>query len=69
LEAVAASEEVIIAKAGKPIAKLVPIEKPNAKPGALKGTFTIDDAFFEPLPDDVLDVMETGYDHDPLSAG
>jgi prevent-host-death family protein len=69
LEAVAAGEEVIIAKAGKPIAKLVPIEKPNRKPGALKGTFIIDDAFFEPLPDDVLDVMETGYEHDPLSAG
>lgn len=39
LEAVAAGEEVIIAKAGKPIAKLVPIEKPKCKPGALKGTF------------------------------
>ena len=52
LEAVAAGEEVIIAKAGKPIAKLVPIEKPKRKAGALKGTFIIDDAFFEPLPHD-----------------
>jgi len=52
LEAVAAGEEIIIAKAGKPIAKLVPIEKPKRKPGALKRTFIIDDAFFEPLPDD-----------------
>ena len=69
LEAVAAGEEVIIAKAGKPIAKLVPIEKRKRKPGALKGTFIIDDAFFEPLPDDVLDVMENGYEHDPLHAG
>ncbi len=66
VDAVAAGEEIIIAKAGKPIAKLVPIEKPKRKPGALKGTFIIDDAFFEPLPDDVLDVMETGYEHDPL---
>jgi len=69
LEAVAAGEEIIIAKAGKPIAKLVPIEKPKRKPGTLKGTFIIDDAFFEPLPDDALDVMENGYEHDPLNAG
>jgi prevent-host-death family protein len=69
LEAAAAGEEIIIAKAGKPIAKLVPIEKPKRKPGALKGTFILDDAFFEPLPDDVLNVMENGYEHDPLSVG
>jgi prevent-host-death family protein len=66
LEAVAAGEEVIIAKAGKPVAKLVPVEKPKRKPGALKGTFIWDDAFFDPLPEDMLDVMETGYEHDPL---
>ena len=66
LDAVAAGEEIIIAKAGKPIAKLVSIEKPKRKPGALKGTFIMDDAFFDPLPDDMLDVMESGYQHDPL---
>ncbi|MGH8471188.1 MAG: type II toxin-antitoxin system Phd/YefM family antitoxin [Gammaproteobacteria bacterium] len=69
LEAAARGEEIIIAKAGKPIARLVPIEKPKRKPGALKGTFILDDTFFEPLPVDVLDVMETGYEHDPLRAG
>jgi prevent-host-death family protein len=57
LEAAARGEEVIIAKAGKPILRLVPIEKPMRGPGALKGTFIIDDAFFEPLPDDLLDLM------------
>jgi prevent-host-death family protein len=35
LEAAAAGEEIIIAKAGKPIAKLVPIEKPKREPGRL----------------------------------
>ena len=66
LDAAAAGEEIIIAKAGKPVAKLVPIEKPKRKPGALKGTFIMDDSFFDPLPDEVLDVMENGYKHDPL---
>jgi len=66
LEAVAAGEEVIIAKAGKPVARLVPVEKPKRKPGGLKGTFIMDDSFFDPLPDDLLDVMENGYEHDPL---
>jgi prevent-host-death family protein len=66
LDAVAAGEEIIIAKAGKPVAKLVSIAKPKRKPGALKGTFIMDDAFFDPLPDDMLDVMESGYQHDPL---
>ena len=77
LEAVAAGEEVIIAKAGKPIAKLVPIEKPKRKAGALKGTFIIDDAFFEPLPHDgqglsasyLVGGLETGRLHNQGAAG
>ncbi|MGH8612472.1 MAG: type II toxin-antitoxin system Phd/YefM family antitoxin [Gammaproteobacteria bacterium] len=66
LEAVAAGEEIIIAKAGKPIAKLVPIEKPKREPGRLKGLIQWSDTFFDPLPEDVLEVMENGYKHDPL---
>ncbi|MCA1851277.1 MAG: type II toxin-antitoxin system Phd/YefM family antitoxin [Beggiatoa sp.] len=62
LEAAAAGEEIIIAKAGKPIAKLVPIEKPKREPGRLKGLIQWSDAFFDPLPDDVLEVMENGYE-------
>ena len=39
LEQVAAGEEVIIARAGKPVARIVPYEKPAEprKPGLLKG--------------------------------
>lgn len=66
LEAVAAGEEVIIAKAGKPVAKLVPIEKPKRVPGRLKGLIQWSDAFFDPLPDGILDIMENGYEDDPL---
>ena len=66
LEAVAAGEEVIIAKAGKPVAKLVPIEKPKRVPGRLKGLIQWSDTFFDPLPDDILNIMENGYEDDPL---
>jgi prevent-host-death family protein len=53
LERVAAGEEVVIARAGRPIARLVPIkgEEPR-QPGLAKGRLT--DAFFEPLPADEL---------------
>ncbi|MBT3310121.1 MAG: type II toxin-antitoxin system Phd/YefM family antitoxin [Gammaproteobacteria bacterium] len=48
-----AGDEIIIAKAGTPYAKLVPIEKPTKRePGIAKGAVT--DAFFESLPDDEL---------------
>lgn len=48
-----AGKEVVIAKAGRPIARLVPIadEEPR-QPGIAKGRVT--DAFFEPLDADEL---------------
>jgi len=51
-----AGEEIIIAKSGKPVAKLVPFEKPsrNRKPGSAKGKIIIADDFDAPLPDDIL---------------
>ncbi len=50
-------EEIIIAKAGKPYAKLVPLEPvTKRKPGIAKGAVT--DAFFEPLPDEELNAWE-----------
>ncbi|MGK2940541.1 MAG: type II toxin-antitoxin system Phd/YefM family antitoxin [Immundisolibacter sp.] len=49
-----AGEEVIIAKSGKPWAKLVPIRSDTARrPGIATGAVT--DAFFEPLPEEELD--------------
>ncbi len=57
LERVRAGEEVIIAKAGKPIARLVPLAplEPR-KPGLLKGQ--VGDAFFDPLPEEELEAWE-----------
>lgn len=50
LDDVAAGEEIVLAKAGKPFARLVPIDAPPERPlGFVEGTVT--DAFFEPLPD------------------
>jgi len=47
-------EEIIIAKAGKPYARLVPLSNMKGKrsAGIAKGAVT--DAFFEPLPEDEL---------------
>ena len=53
-------EEIIIAKAGKPAAKLVPITvmKPKRKPGALKGKIKISKDFDTPFSNDLLDQFE-----------
>jgi prevent-host-death family protein len=60
LDAAVAGEEVIIAKAGKPIARLVPIERTQErrKLGTLAGQFRVPDDFDDPLPDEILDAFE-----------
>lgn len=60
VDAVMHGDEIIIAKAGKPAAKLVPIssEKPKRKPGALKGKIKIAADFDAPLPEDILNQFE-----------
>ncbi|MCJ7542487.1 MAG: type II toxin-antitoxin system prevent-host-death family antitoxin [Desulfobacterales bacterium] len=54
IEKVMAGQEVIIGKAGKPVAKLVRYERSEKprKPGALKGKIKISDNFDE-LPKDI----------------
>jgi prevent-host-death family protein len=56
IERVLLGEEVVIAKAGRPVAKLVPItpETRDRRPGSAKGTFVVPPDFDAPLPDDVL---------------
>ena len=50
----AAGAEIIIAKAGKPLAKLVPFrESARRKPGRAKGLVWIGDDFDAPLPADL----------------
>lgn len=57
LERVATGEEVIIAKAGKPVAKLVPLSEAKApvrQPGSAKGELVVSDDFDAPLTEDIL---------------
>lgn len=53
-------EEIVLAKAGKPVAKLVPIvqPRPDRKPGSARGKFTIHDSFDDPLPEDIQKYFE-----------
>ena len=60
LDAAAAGEEVIIAKAGKPVARLVSI---HAAPtprrlGILDGKIHVPDDFDDPLPDEIIAEFE-----------
>ncbi len=56
LERVRAGEEIIIAKSGKPYARLMPLERHERELGFVEGT--VPDSFAEPLPDDELDAWE-----------
>ena len=51
-------EEIIIGKAGKPYAKLVPLFPVKERvPGIAKGA--VSDSFFEPLPENELKAWES----------
>ncbi|EME70232.1 antitoxin of toxin-antitoxin system, phd type [Paramagnetospirillum caucaseum] len=56
VERAARGEEIIIAKAGRPLARLVPLEAPGPRrvPGALAGRVRIGGDFDAPLPDDLM---------------
>ena len=57
LNRVAAGEEIVIAKGGKPFAVLVPLGGAAAqarKPGSAKGRIVVREDFEAPLPDDLL---------------
>ncbi len=57
LAQVEAGEEVIIARNGKPVAQLVACEpKPKRQFGTMKGLISIDERFFEPLPEEELEL-------------
>jgi antitoxin (DNA-binding transcriptional repressor) of toxin-antitoxin stability system len=56
IEKVLAGEEVVISRNNQPVVRLVREGPPKKKPllGALKGQFTLDDSFFDPLPEEEL---------------
>ena len=60
LKRVALGEEITIARRGKAVARLVPIQA-NAggrKLGIFRGKFSVPDDFDAPLPDEILDAFE-----------
>lgn len=56
----AAGEEIVIAKSGKPLARLTPLStgRPRRQPGGWEGRVTISEDFDEPLPDGLLAAFE-----------
>ncbi|MGD0215213.1 MAG: type II toxin-antitoxin system Phd/YefM family antitoxin [Terriglobales bacterium] len=59
LARVALGEEVIIAKAGTPVARLVAVEptRRKFKLGSAKGEFVVPDDFNDPLPKEIEDLF------------
>lgn len=55
LRQVASGEEVVIARAGKPVARLVPVEtRPRRVFGIDRGRFVVPEDFNTPLPEGLL---------------
>jgi prevent-host-death family protein len=57
LDRVARGEEVIIARNGRPVAKLVPLPAPSRRPGRLKGRLRIAKDFDAPLPPEIAEAF------------
>ena len=54
-------EDVVIARNGKPVAKLVQIRQRGKRVfGSMKGLIELDDSFFDPLPEEELRLWEGG---------
>jgi prevent-host-death family protein len=60
VEEAAAGEEIVIAKSGKPLARLVSLQEPPKKRvlGRLRGKIIVPDDFDAPLPDEILSLFE-----------
>jgi len=61
LARVESGEEVVIARRGEPVARLVACKPPKKRrPDRLKGKVVIPDDFFDPLPEEELKLWEGG---------
>ena len=60
LRIVESGEEVVIARDGRPVARLVPVPASATRIlGRDQGQFNVPDNFNAPLPDDLLNVFES----------
>ncbi len=56
-----AGETILLCKRNVPIAEIRPLPKKRKEPrpiGLAKGTFDVPESFYEPLPDELLDLFE-----------
>ena len=61
LAQVEAGEDVVIARNGKPVARLVGYQRKGKRGfGSWKGRIALDDSFFDPLPEEELAAWEGG---------
>lgn len=61
IERASAGERIIIAKAGEPKVCLTPVPASSPrKPGRFSGQLTVNDSFFDPLPEDDIAAWEGG---------
>ena len=59
LAQVEAGEDIVVARRGKPVARLVPFEpRGERRADVLKGKVVIPDSFFDPLPEEELKSWE-----------
>ena len=60
LELVSQGEEVVIAKSGRPVARLVPVREGRRRrvPGSARGQIKIAEDFDAPLPQDIQEFFE-----------
>jgi prevent-host-death family protein len=61
IERVSSGEEITIARAGKPVARLVPFEPPagERRPGSARGLIQIGEDFDAPLPDSIVNAFDS----------
>ena len=54
-----AGEDVVIARRGTPVARMVRVRKQGKRQfGSMKGRIKLDDSFFDPLPEEELAAWE-----------
>ncbi len=63
IDAVGAGERVVICNRNRPVAELIRVSATRTAPrpiGGARGQFSVPPAFFEPLPDEVIDTFYPG---------
>ncbi len=57
IDRVERGEEILLARNGKPVARLVKVERVKRIPGSLKDQIVISDNFDDPLPPEISDAF------------